>query len=90
MANNIEVLVRDKETGNESKIPYKAYQDVSSRFILLGQVDENGNLVDGDPNLNPQHRRAPSVKSAAVANVGKVEAPQPEVIKIENPLVQYR
>lgn len=70
--------MKDKETGNESKMTYKAYQDTQSRFNLIGQVDENGNLIDGDPNLNPQHRRAPSVKSAAVADVGKVEKPLTE------------
>ena len=70
MANNILVRAEDKETGVNHTLPYKAYLDVKSRYNLIGQVDESGELIPGDPNLQPQHRRPLPVKSE-VADVDK-------------------
>lgn len=71
MAQNISVKVRNKESGDESTITYKAFQDVQSYFELLGQIDNDGNLIPGDPNLLPQHQR----RSANVTAEVKVKAP---------------
>lgn len=67
----IDVKVIDKVSREESTITYKAFLDVSYRFELLGQVDQNGNLISGDPNLQAQHRRK-SVNVTA-AKVGVAE-----------------
>jgi len=53
----IEVLVKDRKTGIERTITYKSFLDLQSMYELIGQIDENGNLIEGDPNLQPQHRR---------------------------------
>jgi len=53
----IEVLVRSKQNGLERTLTYKSYLDLISQFDLIGQVDESGNLIPGDPNLHPQHRK---------------------------------
>jgi hypothetical protein len=66
-----DVKVIDKVSREESTITYKAFLDVSYRFELLGQVDQNGNLISGDPNLQAQHRRK-SVNVTA-AKVGVAE-----------------
>lgn len=57
----IEVLVKDRKTGIERTITYKSFLDLQSTYELIGQID-NGVLIPGDPNLQPQHRR--KVKSA--------------------------
>jgi len=76
MANAIQVLVEDKETHNQSTLTYKAYLDVQSRFILIGQVDDNGQLIPGDPNLQPQHRKAPVKSEVAAVDKGhKFDSP---------------
>lgn len=77
------VKVRNKEHQTESVIPYKAFIDTQSYYELVGQVDENGNTVDGDPNLYPQHQRK-SVNVTA-ASVGKVAVPA-FVTSTTNPL----
>lgn len=53
----IEVLVKDKSTGDQRTFTYKSFLDLQDRFELIGQVDENGNLIPGDPNLNPRHQK---------------------------------
>lgn len=53
----IEVLVKDKSTGEPRTFTYKSFLDLQDRFELIGQVDENGNLIPGDPNLNPRHQK---------------------------------
>lgn len=70
MTGSIQVLVRDKETQQTAVLTYKAFRDTSYRFDLIGQVDDNGNLMESDPNLLPQHQRKVAVKSPAVADVG--------------------
>jgi hypothetical protein len=74
VANQIEVKVRLKGQSDERTITYKAYQDTQSLFDLVGQVDGNGNLIEGDPNLNPQHQRK-SVNVIA-AKVGEPVRPK--------------
>lgn len=68
----IEVRVRDKETGIERDITYKSYKDLISRYELIGQIDEAGNLIDGSPNLLPQHQTQTAKKDVAHADDGAV------------------
>lgn len=65
----IEVKVRNKETGNEQVLTYSAYKDVQYLFDLIGQIDEKGNLTEGDPNLLPQHKRRSA--NVIVADAGQ-------------------
>lgn len=69
-----EVKVRNKENGNIQTITYQAYKDVQYLFELIGQVDSKGNLIEGDPNLLPQHQRK-SV-SVIVADAGQQSKPK--------------
>lgn len=72
----IEVKVRSKIHGAESIITYQAYKDTQYLFDLIGQVDSNGNLVEGDPNLLPEHKR----KSASVTVAEVRQQPKPEPV----------
>lgn len=63
--NQIEVLVKDKSTDDQRTMTYKSYLDLTDRFELIGQVDQSGNLIPGDPNLNPRHRKV-AVEDVAV------------------------
>jgi len=53
----IEVLVISKESGEQRTMTYKSYLDLADRFTLVGQSDSEGNLIPGDPNLNPRHQK---------------------------------
>jgi hypothetical protein len=79
-----EVKVRDKKSGAEQTLTYSAYKDVAYMFDLIGQVDSNGNLILGDPNLLPQHQR----KSATVvaADAGQQQRPKFDVFQIPEAL----
>jgi hypothetical protein len=72
--NQIEVLVKDKTTGDQRTLTYKSFLDLQDRFELIGQCDENGSLIAGDPNLNPRHQKV-QVNDAVVpaADTGRVE-----------------
>lgn len=61
----IEVLVKDKSNGEKRTFTYKSFLDLQDRFELIGQVDEQGNLIPGDPNLNPRHQKV-AVNDVAV------------------------
>lgn len=63
--NQIEVLVKDKSTHDQRTMTYKSYQDLQDRFDLIGQIDEHGTLIPGDPNLNPRHQKV-AVNDVAV------------------------
>lgn len=62
-------------------MPYKSFlyikddiDDVTrqQKFELVGEIDSQGNLVQGSPNLLPQHQTAVPLKSAdPVANAGE-------------------
>lgn len=65
----INVRVKDKETGNEREITYYAFRDLQYRYELIGQIDEKGNLIEGNPNLLPQHK--PQVQIKSVADAGE-------------------
>lgn len=56
--NQIEVLVKDKTTGDQRILTYKSFIDLQDRFTLIGQCDEKGELIPGDPNLSPRHQKA--------------------------------
>lgn len=47
---------------------YHAYKDTKYLFDLIGEVDSKGELVPGDPNLNPRHQKQ------AVQNVAPVDS----------------
>lgn len=66
----IEVLVKSKETGLERTMTYKSYLDLQSRYELIGQIDEAGKLIEGDPNLQPQHRKKIKSVDAHAAGEG--------------------
>lgn len=54
------VKVRDKSeselNGTERVMTYKAFQYTKQIFELIGQCDEDGNLIPGNPNLSPEYR----------------------------------
>lgn len=66
----IEVLVKNRQTGIERTITYKSFLDLQSTYELIGQIDENGKLVPGSPNLQPQHRKQ-QPKNVAAHAVGE-------------------
>lgn len=99
----IEVLVKDKSTEDQRILTYKSFLDLQDRFDLIGQVDENGELIPGDPNLNPRHQKV-TVSDVAVHAVDngmsieeklakrdellkKYSTPPPEVVK-DHPVAQ--
>lgn len=69
-------------------MPYKTFlyiqEDIDDvthqkKFELVGEVDVDGNLVAGSPNLQPQHQTALPQRSAApVDSVGDIKATEPE------------
>ena len=73
MANH-QVLVKVKPKGTEDEriITYKAYLDTSSSFDLIGQSNEEGELIPGDPNLEPRHRKPVSAAAPVVEPVQDV------------------
>jgi hypothetical protein len=68
----IYVQARDKKTQQIAVLTYKAFKDTAYMFDLIGQADEQGNLMDSDPNLSPQHQRKVFEKSPAAADAGDV------------------
>jgi hypothetical protein len=58
------VLVRD-QSGDQRTMTYKSYLDLQDRFTLIGQSDEEGNQIPGDPNLSPRHQKV-AVNDVAV------------------------
>ena len=68
----VEVLVKSKESGEERVLTYKSFLDLQDKFDLIGQSDSEGNLIAGDPNLNPRHQRTQAIESVVVhaAEVG--------------------
>lgn len=63
--NQIEVLVKEKSTDERRTMTYKSWLDLQDRFELLGQCDNEGNLIPGDPNLSPRHQKT-TVQDVAV------------------------
>ncbi|HZI26330.1 MAG TPA: hypothetical protein VFD46_14695 [Chryseolinea sp.] len=63
--NQIEVLVKEKSTGDQRTFTYKSFLDLQDRYELIGQCDEKGNLIPGDPNLSPRHQKV-AVNDVAV------------------------
>lgn len=53
----VEVLVKHKQTGEERTMTYHSFKDLTSSFDLIGQCDSAGNLIPGDPNLDPRHQK---------------------------------
>jgi hypothetical protein len=68
----VEVLVKHKQTGEQRTMTYKSFLDLQSSFNLIGQSDSEGNLIPGDPNLNPRHQRA-MANDVAAADSGKIQ-----------------
>lgn len=68
----VEVLVKSKESGEVRVLTYKSFLDLQDKFDLIGQSDSEGNLIAGDPNLNPRHQRTQASESDVVhaAEVG--------------------
>lgn len=62
----VEVLVKSKESGDERVLTYKSFLDLQDKFDLIGQSDSEGNLIAGDPNLNPRHQRTQASESVVV------------------------
>lgn len=69
-------------------MPYKSFlyikddiDDVThqKKFELVGEVDSQGNLVPGNPNLDPQHQTKVAVPQKAAAPVDNVEVNETQV-----------
>lgn len=113
MAKNVDVLVEDISTdeygrptelnGTRRTLSYKSFLYLNTnpedqRYKLIGEVDSNGKLVPGSPNLNPQHRT--QLPAAPVRNVEPVaDAGQPvndngpapqEVSSVSPPVVEKK
>lgn len=89
MAQNIFVKARNKETGTETVITYKAYLDIQSLLDLVGQSDEHGILIPGDPNLQPAHRRPAEKSGATVAEKALQDLKDAEKFARDNSPVRY-
>lgn len=63
--NQIFVLVKEKSSGDPRTLTYKSFLDLQDRFDLIGQSEEDGTLIPGDPNLNPRHQKV-TVNDVAV------------------------
>jgi hypothetical protein len=83
----VEVLVKNKETGEPRTMSYKSYVDTQYMWDLIGQCDHNGNLIPGDPNLEARHRKVTAAKDADRAGDVKTEVEhlQAEAIDTEVP-----
>lgn len=84
------VRVRRLADDTEQDMPYKSFlyikddvDDVTRqvKFELVGEVDSQGNLVPGNPNLDPQyHKEVPQVQRSAepVADAGVQKQAPPQ------------
>lgn len=91
----IYVKVRDKSTddngvptltnGVETIITYKAFGYTQDKFELLFQCDENGRQIEGNPNLNAQHRQTARYQKSAdhAVNVGPSQREKELLAEIE-------
>jgi hypothetical protein len=79
--------VKDKETHQESTITYKAFRDTSYRFDLIGQVDDQGNLMQSDPNLLAQHQRKVPASAPAVVDAGNKTTGQQAIDDIREAVI---
>jgi hypothetical protein len=84
----IEVLVKDKSTGDQRTFTYKSFLDLQDRFELIGQCDEHGNLIQGDPNLNPRHQKV-AVNDVAVHAVEPGMTMEEKLAKREELMKKY-
>lgn len=84
----IEVLVKDKSTGDQRTFTYKSFLDLQDRFELIGQCDEHGNLIQGDPNLNPRHQKV-AVNDVAVHAVDTGMTMEEKLVKREELMKKY-
>ena len=71
----VKVLVKHKEFEEQQIITYHAYKDTQYAYDLIGEVNDKGELVPGDPNLEPRHRKAANVADRVVNGVEKVIEP---------------
>lgn len=85
----IEVLVKDKSTQEQRTMTYKSYLDLQDRFELIGQCDQQGNLIPGDPNLNPRHQKVP-VNDVAVHAVDNGMSMEEKLAKRDELLKKYQ
>lgn len=74
------VKVRDisdtELNGTERTMTYKAFQVTKQNFELIGQCDEDGNLIAGNPNLHTEYRTSPqNAGHAADTRSDQVDAP---------------
>lgn len=61
--------------GTERILTYKAFLLKNDAYELIGQSDEDGNLIPGNPNLGPQHRPAQNLQNVGpVVNTGEMQA----------------
>lgn len=79
----IEVLVKDKTNGLERTITYKSFLDLQSHYELIGQIDDAGKLIEGDPNLQPRHQRQKRSDVHAVGSGVRQTQPLSELIPIK-------
>lgn len=104
MAKNVDVLVEDistdeygrptELTGTRRTLTYKSFLYLNTnpedqRYKLIGEVDSKGNLVPGNPNLNPQHRtQVQVIKNAEPV----VDAGQPSMQEVSSdpPIVERK
>lgn len=111
MAKNVDVLVEDISTdeygrptelnGTRRTLSYKSFLYLNAnpddqRYKLIGEVDAQGNLVPGSPNLNPQHRTQIPVQQKSVAPVvdagqpAAISSPAPQVVSSDPPVVERK
>lgn len=89
MAKQVEVLAEDistdehgrptELTGTRRILTYKSFNYLNSnpddlRYKLIGEVDEKGNLVPGNPNLNAQHKPVHQRSAEHAGSVGPSES----------------
>lgn len=88
--NQIEVLVREKESQETRTMTYKSWLDLQDRFELIGQCNSEGELIPGDPNLSPRHQKMQVAQENAepVVSTGIQTMSQEEKMRLKEELIK--
>lgn len=93
MAKAVSVKVRRTADDVELDMPYRSFNFIrddiddmthQKKFELIGELDEAGNLVEGNPNLLPHDKQA--VQNAAAVDNGaetKRKPGRPAAVKLQ-------
>lgn len=63
----------------ERTMTYKAFQVTKQNFELIGQCDEDGNLIPGNPNLSPEYRTTSQTNAGHAADTRSDQVDTPVI-----------